>query len=249
MKRSRLTLAAATVCGTLLAGGCAAPETATLPQAVNAYRQGRYQDGYAAATAAMRRTEGVERQRASYVAGLCSYRVGERTEAELRFLMAAESPDAATAGAARAMVGVMLLERGEHDEAAGMFERAAADLDGEDRARASEFASAARRGEGTADQAHRVAARPMPRGFTLQAGAFRDHDHARSVAVGLEPVAARMQLGTVRVIRAFDGDGPGLYLVQLGEFATRQDAASMRQRLGTDYIVAPMGRTRIAGEG
>jgi hypothetical protein len=52
----------------------------------------------------------------------------------------------------------------------------------------------------------------------------------------------------VRIVDARDDRGRPLYLVQFGRFATRQEAAAVREALGRrSYIVAPVGEGASLG--
>ena len=217
----------------LLAVGCgSAPPAASLSLAIEQYDAGDYQAGYETASEVMRRRSGPERDRAVYMAGLCAYRLDDLDEAELRLRLADDSSDAQTQGNAQAMLGLVRMQQGHPEEASRLLEDAAATLEGDDGAQAARYSKVA---AGRAP----VSARGSAGGFTLQAGAFRQRDRAGAAASSLERLAARHGLGPVRIVPDHERLRGTLYLVQVGHFPTRGEAARARQSLGRrEYIVA-----------
>ncbi|MHC5114184.1 MAG: SPOR domain-containing protein [Planctomycetota bacterium] len=200
------------------------------------YDAGRYEQAHEQGVELARRSRGTARDEAQYVAGLSAYRTGDLYDAELRLASAARSEDPATAAHAKASLGLVLLDRDRPREAAAVLREAAADLDGEDRARALRFANDARR---RADAAGLPAAGAPA--FTLQVGAFRERRRARRAADDASRRAADAGLATARIIER-DARGGSLYLVQVGTFGSRREAARARGQLGRlDYIVAAVG--------
>jgi len=93
---------------------------------------------------------------------------------------------------------------------------------------------------GNAAAAADPAERAATVGFTLQIGAFNDKNRARNAAEDAESIARKEGLGRVRIIPRRDARGQPMYLVQLGWWVTRVEAAAARGKLGRlEYIVAP----------
>jgi hypothetical protein len=77
-------------------------------------------------------------------------------------------------------------------------------------------------------------------GFTLQVGAFNDRVRARKAAEEADALSKSQSLGRVRVIPRRDAHGQPMYLVQVGWWVTRAEAAQARAKVGKlEYIVAP----------
>ena len=194
---------------------------------------------------------GRRRAAAAYLAGLAAYRMGDFEEARRHLAVGARSPQPATAGSARAVLGLMLIEQQHDGEAAAQLAEASALLAGEDARRAASHAASAYQRAGVADSAARwleIARRggspPPPGGgggFTLQVGAFRERRHADRAASEAAGVAERHGLLPVQVVPGRDDRGRTLYLVQFGRFESRLAAAAARGRLGElQFIVATL---------
>ncbi|MBT8486528.1 MAG: hypothetical protein HKO59_08870 [Phycisphaerales bacterium] len=122
----------------------------------------------------------------------------------------------------KATQGLARIDQNRPAEAAALFEEAAALLRGGDRQ--SSWSE-------TAPPLATVISGP----FTLQAGAFRDRSRARNLAADV----SRLGLGPARIIEKRVGWTGRLAVVQVGEFNSRPDAVSARQRVGRpDFIVA-----------
>jgi hypothetical protein len=77
-------------------------------------------------------------------------------------------------------------------------------------------------------------------GFTLQVGAFTDKKRAKRAAEDAEELAKKESLGRVRIIPRKDARNQPMYLVQIGWWVTRSEAAAARTKIGRlEYIVAP----------
>jgi hypothetical protein len=243
----------------VLLAGCAAPSTSTtapadLNRALADYHAGRYATALQEAVAVQESTSGDEQGDAAYVGGLAAYRLGDLSEAGARLSVAVDSKSPQTAGKARAVLGLVRVDQGRSDEAAGHFAAASRALEG-DNARMAAF-SAAKAYERTGDEAaaeawHRVAdgrsrwaitgTAPAAGNFTLQAGAYRRRPSAELAAVEAATLAEDHGLSPVRIVSRRDDRGDVLYLVQVGRFESRTAAMSARQRLGRlQYIVAAM---------
>lgn len=250
----------------LLPTGCESTETvSSLGQARIDYDARRYEAAHQQAVLAVGESTGAERHDASYLAGLSAYKLGDMTEAESRFLAAIHSPDPHTAGSAKAMLGLIRLKQGRHHEAARLFKEAASVLSGNDARQAAQHAAVAYEAAGNvtaaetwmaiaseADLGGGVTTIAVPDDdayteFALQVGAFRDRWRARQAADDAELLARPRSLGPVRVIPQLDDRGRELFVVQIGRFATRQEATRVRQDLGRlEYIVTAAARETVA---
>jgi septal ring-binding cell division protein DamX len=207
-----------------------------------------------------------QREDAAYVAGLAAYQLGDRDEAERRFILAARSPNSETAARSKAMLGQIRLDQHRPRDAAALFVEAAPNLHGEDARlcaynagvayqQAGDNASArkwiAQSGGGstarststtgsTSSPVARSASTSSAGGFTLQVGAFKEKSRAQKAAADAQKLATRDGLGSVKIQTRRDDRGGTLYVVQFGRFSTRDAAVAARVKLNRlDYIVAP----------
>lgn len=185
--------------------------------------------------------------RADYLAGLSAYRLGDNEQAHRRLTAAAAGLTGEDAAKARAALGIVELEQDRPAEAAEAFAAAWPALRGEDARQAARFAAAANQQIGDDEtaaawdrRARETADSARPGGsFTIQVGAFRERDRAERAAVDAAEVAGNMGFAPVRIVTRSDRHGSVLYVVQLGVFDTRTEAASARRRVGNlQYIVA-----------
>jgi hypothetical protein len=233
--------------------GCeSTPQAGTLNQALTEYDAGEYALAHRHASDAMRCPDDQKREEAAYLAGLSAYRLGRLDDAERLLLTASRSEKPTTAARAKATLGLIRLDQDRPREAAGLFREAEPHLAGSDAQQAARYADAACRMAGLAPPPR--TAGPSPRSpsgpsdgaagpsstFTLQVGAFQDRRRAERAAADAAPVAESAGLGRVRVIPRSNGRGRQLYVVQLGRFGSRREAAAARTRLAhSDYIVVP----------
>ena len=92
----------------------------------------------------------------------------------------------------------------------------------------------------TGQRALAISSRARAGRFSLQAGAFRERQHADNAARGVADVADQHGFGGVRVIESLDERGRILYFVQFGGFESRSAASSARRLIGRlDVIVVP----------
>lgn len=237
-----------------VAAGCETTQSTTgddpsragsLAAAMKAYHEGRYSQAEQQARQIMQSSTIAQRQEAAYLAGLSAYRLGKASQAEQPILIAMNSTRPEIEGKARAMMGIIRLDQGRPHEAVLMFDRAAQLLTGVEATRARQHAEMARfqTGDPTQYAVHNAAAGSQPAaggGFSIQVGAFRQEQGARSAAADADSVASGAGLGPVRIISGSDDQGNQLYLVQFGRFPTRSAAAAARREIGRlDFIVSP----------
>src|SRR5262245_36952092 len=90
----------------LAAAGCSnKTNQGDMKQAITDYNQGQYGKSRDSANQAMSATNGPAKDDAAYLAGLSAYQLGDRDEAERRWLAAADSPNEETAASSKAMLG------------------------------------------------------------------------------------------------------------------------------------------------
>jgi tetratricopeptide (TPR) repeat protein len=235
--------------------GCQSGGGSDLNAAIDAYESARYDEGYDTAGTLMRRSQGAAHGEAAYLAGLCAYRLGRSVDAEVALQEAVQSGQGVTAAQARAMLGIIRMEQGRNLEAARMLEQAAPGLETADRRQAMRQAASAYRlagdlttaqalSDGSSDIASSITREPARSagGFTLQAGAFWEPQRARSAAGELNQLARQHGLSGPQVVNGRDETGRPLYLVRLGRFDSRHEAASVRRQMGRlEFIVTAAG--------
>ena len=220
-----------------LHAGCAPQSNPSIDSAIRDYDAARYKDAYDAAWLARRGSTGVDRQKAAYVAGISAMKMDRPVTARELLQEASTSSDRRLAGTASVTLGTLLLEDGEPLSAARAFDRASERLSGSDSIKARQAAAAAYKTAGRNDIAQaRLSGTPAPTAsgtgaFTIQGGAFHDEARATVSARELSDAARRTSLGTARVVPAMVNGKAG-FLVQIGSYANRTDAESMRRLLG-----------------
>ena len=229
--------------------GCVSTPTGAGADALDAalidYHAQRFEQAQKAADAVAAGPNHALRGRADYLRGLCAYRLGNHDEARRRLAAAATGLDGVEAAQARAALGLVDLAQHRPAEAAERFAAAGPDLGRQDAGQAALFAALAFEQAGDEKSAaywDRVGRenQSSPRsGFTIQVGAFRQRDRAERAAIEAADVAAQMGLAPVRIVTRTDQRRGVFYVVQLGFFETRGEAAGARQRVGNlQYIVA-----------
>jgi len=229
--------------------GCGFTPTAggadALNAAMNDYHAQRFTQAQKAADAVATGPDRALRGRADYLRGLCAYRLGHHDEARRRLAAATTGLDGVEAAKARAALGLVALAQHRPAEAAESFAAACPELGGQDAGQAALFAAVAfeRAGDKESaarwDQVGRESPSPRRGGFTIQIGAFRQRERAERAAVEAADIAQEMGMAPVRIVTRTDHRRGVFYVVQLGSFQTRSEAAGARRRVGNlQYIVA-----------
>lgn len=245
-----------------LAGGCkSAPSPRSLNSALADYEAKRYRLAEHKAATIAGQTRGLMRDKAAYLAGLSAYQLGDLDQAQRQMATAAKSSDRTTAGRAKAVLGLVRVDQHRPHDAAVLLAEASGALTGENSRQAAYQAALAYQeaGEETSGATwFRIADAEQPTGqragainsearaarFSLQAGAFRQRQHADNAARNVADVAQQHGLGGVRVLESRDQRGRILYFVQFGRFESRSAASSARRLIGRlDVIVAPSIRS------
>ena len=242
--------------GILLAcvvSGCGDDNLRSYDAAVLALEDGRNNAALSDARVASRSSTGIQRDRASYVAGVAASRLGKLDEATQYLEIAIRSPQAEVAGKANVQLGYVQDRKGRHLAAARSFEKAGGLLTGTTQARAylsaaDAFEQAGRtvdarrclsRAERMGDEVSRATAatRLESTGYTIQFGSYSIRENADKRARSMSSIATRNSLGTVQV--RYSG---GAWKVQAGTFADRQQAGRALARLGrSDAVVMQLG--------
>jgi septal ring-binding cell division protein DamX len=254
------------VIGLCTAVGCksnSSNQSGQMKQALNEYQAQHYTQAQQHASAAVTESTGTQKDRANYLAGMSSYQLGQTDEAERRWMAASESSDAEIAGNSKAMLGQLRMDQGRPHEAATLLSDAAGQLKGDDSAQARQRAGIAFQQAGESESARKVnsssssstksASAPASTSskklmlpstssssYAIQIGAFNDLKRAQHAADEADRLAKPQGLGPVRMVSRHDEHGQAVYIVQLGNFTSRDEAVAARTKLGKlEYIVAP----------
>ncbi len=239
---------------TLFVAGCeSTPSTTSLNLAQRDYQAGRFESAHRHALKALKTPNNADRYQAAYLAGLSSYQLGNLDQADQHLLLALKATNSQTQASAKAMLGTIRLEQQRPLDAANLYKDAALALKGSDARQAAHRAALAYQQAGDETQAETWFARAsggliersyLPAGtpdmteFSLQVGAFRERRRAQNAADDAAELAKDIDIGSVRVIPRLNDRGQELYIVQVGLFATRQEASRAKARLGRlEYIV------------
>ena len=254
----------------VLLPGCAPKSSTSihgeLGPALNDYHQQRYAGAKSRAEIVAQGATGREREEAIYLAGISAFQLGDVPEAEKHLRDASHASDAEIGGRAKAMLAIVRMRQGRYREAGDLYSGAAKQLQGADAAEAAQQAAIAYREAGDMEKSQqwakasagssgsgaltgdptspiRLASRMnavSPNSFSLQVGVFREKDRAEKAAKAARPLAQRGAMGPVRVVPSVEVSGETVYIVQFGEFKTREAADKARQRThGLNCIVAP----------
>ena len=226
---------------------CAQDSSQRLSQAISDYDAGRYESALKNAESARSNAPSMARYKAAYVGGLAAARLDRTATARRLLTQAIASSDRSISSRANVTLGTILLEDDEPLSAARAFDRAALQLDGTEADNARYLAGVAYREAGHAQEARRRFASAATTGnvelatqassaieatgFSIQAGAYRDHSKAERCAQECSAAAVKIGLGVARII-PIQRNGSTLYAVQVGNFPTRTDAEDARRRLG-----------------
>jgi hypothetical protein len=218
------------------------------------YELGRYEAALAMSQREAMARSGSRQDHAALVAGLSAHALALDDVAERWLSPLTSSRDKEIAGRASAALGLMERRRGNHAEAAELLGRAAESIEGYDGRRAQELAGdsllAARRGDsssrdhyngqamGTNADRSAFAARLPGGAFCVQIGAFGSRANAQLAADRTRWRADRLDIGEPRIVVGADTQGRTLYIVQVGRFASRDQAESVRRQLGGDGLIA-----------
>jgi tetratricopeptide (TPR) repeat protein len=254
----------------MLLTGCASKPSTTahgeLGTALNDYHQQRYAGAKSRAEIVAQNATGREREEAIYLAGISAFQLGDIPAAEKHLREASQASDPEIGGRSKAMLAIVRMRQGRYREAGDLYSGAAKQLQGNDAAEAGRLAAIAYGESGDTAKSQqwaqasagstgtsslsadptspiRLASRlnaVAPNSYSLQVGVFREKDRAEKAAKAAKPLAERSAMGPVRVVPSVAVGGDKVYIVQFGEFKTKEAADRARQRThGLDCIVAP----------
>lgn len=226
-------------------------------KALDLYHQGQYPEALREGEQVAQSAKPPENDKAALVAGMSAYELKKYTEAERWLRSASRSSDFQIAGRASATMGLVNVARERYSPAAIDFSAAGRRLQGDEASRAHFLAGecysilgrldAAQR---SYDQAKSLAQDPALRsrignrqnvsGYTLQLGAFSNRANAdRTVEVGGQR-ASKAGLSAPNIIATPDATGRTIYLVQVGKFTSKEEAAVAKSKLGSDAVIVQM---------
>ncbi|TVQ30087.1 MAG: SPOR domain-containing protein [Phycisphaeraceae bacterium] len=237
---------------TLIVGGCASSGSGAY---VSEYQAGQYSAAHRSASAAASAASGAQRDEAALIAGLSAHAMDRPAEAERWLRSLVSNRDRQIAGRASAALGLIELDRRNHERAAALLSQAASQLSGNDAARAGMYAGDAYTALGRPDAARmqynlahaltsdatlkRTLIERLDRsGFTIQVGAFSERINAERTAREVKSTSVGYGYGLPRVVESVDERGRALYLVQLGRFTSKAEADTARGRFGRNGIIA-----------
>lgn len=188
---------------------------------------------------------------AAWYGGLAEFRNRDYEQAAIFFKSAVRSGDPMVAGGAEAMLGQLAAQSQDYAQALRRYERAWTLLTGSDQRQVGVRALDAAEVAGNTLAADRWRARirtsdgiaaPAGHPFALQAGAYRTRSAANSHATDLKISLRRSGLTPITVRTRMDSGGTW-WLVQVGAFASRAEAAAARRAApAQDLIVARVGQ-------
>lgn len=201
--------------------------------------------------------ESPERERGALVAGMSAFELKNYSESEKWLKIARNSSERSVSGRAGATLGLLHVARDRYSPAALELTAAARKLEGDEAARANFFAGecysilgridAARlRYEESLSQAKdsslrtRVSARLNSAGYTLQLGAYSNRANADRALAAAARRATSAGLPAPTILSIPDVTGRMIYLVQVGRFASKDEAQSARTRVGQDAVIVQM---------
>lgn len=238
----------------LASPACSSSPLPPPPKAVVAYDEGDYQRAYDDAVAEHSRTSGLRRDRAALMAGLSAHALGRQAQAARWLRPLTDHPDRDISGRACATLGLIEADHANHEAAAALLSTAGRKLSGDAAARANFQAaeSYAALGRSSAARLHyRLAAastddqrikdlgddRLSLDAYTVQVGAYGSLANARSRADSTRPRAVALGLGEPRIVERPGSAGQSLYLVHVGAYESKSEAATAKLRLGSDAVV------------
>jgi tetratricopeptide (TPR) repeat protein len=226
-------------------------------RALDLYQQGQYPEALREGEQVAQTGKPPESDRAALVAGMSAFELKKYEEAERWLRPASRSSDPLIAGRASATMGFVNVARERYSTAAIDFSSAGRRLQGDEAARAHFFAGECYSILGRLDAAERsyaqarslakdtglrarVGNRQSSTGYTLQLGAFANRANAdKTMSLGTQR-ASRAGLSPPTIVATPDAAGRTIYLVQVGKFTTKEEAAAAKSKLGGDAVVVQM---------
>jgi septal ring-binding cell division protein DamX len=221
---------------------------------VSQYARGDYAAAKATASSQAARSSGIERDRANLIAGLSAAQLGENPEASRLLSPLTTHSDPEIAGRAIAGTGLVARNQGDKARGASLMSDGAKKVTGDMAAKGHMAAGDTYAEIGARDQAMAeyragaaVAQRPDLKSslqerlegkrYTVQVGAFASRANADRKAGEVRSKAESLGLGAPKV-QTGTASGKTSYLVQIGNYPTRQDAKLAALKMGGGAVVA-----------
>lgn len=257
-------LGAAMIAGGAGLTGCSSSGGSSQATIAEDYDAGNYESAYKRAVQVANRSSGRAKDEASLYAGLSAQSMGDTAEAEKWLAPLTSSSDSAIAGRAGAALGVMEMDRGNHQRAVTLLEQASRNLSGDDAARALYYAGQSYEAMGNNAQAtakYREAsslamdsslksqidsrmnaggqtAGGGSGGYSIQLGAFGNRANADKLASQVASQSESLGFGQPRVAQKTDGSGRTLWVVYVGRFPSLQEASKAKKPFGGGAFAA-----------
>lgn len=234
--------------------GCRPESGPSLEKAEKDYHAGLYRQAYNDARELRVVLSGPQQDRASYLAGICAFRMGNHSQAISLLSPLLNNTDRLIAGRSASTLGLIYRARGEDNKALEAFRTATGKLSGDEAAwchfyiaviqqkmgwwsNASGNLSTAARLAMDHELQRMIRQRKGYRAFAVQAGAYRSKDIADKRARLLAAQAQAAGMGSPRVIPSTSAAGGKLYLVQVGRFIDYQRAHIARHKLRAEELI------------
>lgn len=257
-------LGAAMIAGGAGLTGCSSDGGSSQATIAEDYDAGNYESAYKRAVQVANRSSGRAKDEASLYAGLSAQSMGDTAEAEKWLAPLTSSSDSAIAGRAGAALGVLEMDRGNHQRAVTLLEQASRNLSGDDAARALYYAGQSYEAMGNNAQAtakyreasslamdsslksqidSRMSAGGQTAGggsggYSIQLGAFGNRANADKLASQVAGQAESLGFGQPRVAQKQDGSGRTLWVVYVGRFPSLQEASKAKKPFGGGAFAA-----------
>ncbi|MCA9299821.1 MAG: SPOR domain-containing protein, partial [Phycisphaerales bacterium] len=238
---------------TLLLGACASSgPTASDSSYVVAYERGDHARALTRAEQAALEGTPSERDQAALIAGLAAHALGDDTRAERWLRPLLDHDDRHIRGRAMATIGLVELDRGHHEDAARMLQRAGLLLTGEDSAHAflsagdaytaagqrtsarRAYEEAISRADGDPDLEALARAKLVSKPWALQFGAFRTRDAAERRLQSIRSTVVTIE--DLDIVESSRG-GQTLFLIRGGSYVSKADASDALRKTALEGFV------------
>ncbi len=221
---------------------------------VSQFARGDYAGAKSTALAAARESSGTNQDRANLIAGLSAAQLGQNAEATKLLSPLTSNGDREIAGRATAGMGLVARNQGEKAKAATLMVEGAKKLSGDPAAKAylaagdtyaeigareqamTQYGAGAAVAQG-ADLRAALQERLTGKRYTVQLGAFTNKTNADKKAGEVRSRAVSLGLGIPKIQPA-TVKGKASYLVQVGDFASKQEARLASAKMGGGSVVA-----------
>lgn len=223
-------------------------KSGSMSSAMSSYNSQDYMAAHDQASAVMAKTNGPERERAAYLAGLSAYQAGEFEAAERDLGAASVSSTPEIAGNAKAMLGEICLDQHRPRQAAAYFADASRLLEGDDARQAAWHAGLAYRESGDEANAKRWLDTASGSQFDSQRSATvapnsapsRTSNTLASSASNSSPAAPKPELAAATAGKTTVG-----FTLQVGAFNDKKRAKQAAEEAEAMSRRDNLGRVRV----